>query len=86
MNYINNINMKQIYILLVTICAIAFTACSKDDDSSEDGKEGVITLFIELIILLVVLCEYKLGLLIRETLLQLIGEMEMLKMPIGNDV
>ena len=44
MNYINNINMKQIYILLVTICAIAFTACSKDDDSSEDGKEGVITL------------------------------------------
>ena len=36
--------MKQIYILLVTICAIAFTACSKDDDSSEDGKEGVITL------------------------------------------
>ncbi len=30
--------MKQIYILLVTICAIAFTACSKDDDSSEDGK------------------------------------------------
>ena len=36
--------MKQIYILLIAMYAIAFTACSKDDSSLEDGKEGIITL------------------------------------------
>ena len=52
MNYINNIDMKQIYILLVTICAIAFTACSDDDNTKDpidddNGGEEMITAVYE---------------------------------------
>ena len=32
--------MKQIYILLVAICAIAFTACSKDDGNTDFSGKG----------------------------------------------
>ena len=51
MNYINNIDMKQIYILLIAMCAIAFTACSKDDDKNpiddDNGGEEMITAVYE---------------------------------------
>ena len=44
--------MKQIYILLVTICAIAFTACSDDDNTKDpidddNGGEEMITAVYE---------------------------------------
>ena len=35
--------MKQIYILLIAMCAIAFTACSKDD-TDDPELEGSITM------------------------------------------
>ena len=41
--------MKQIYTLLVAVCAILFTGCSKDDDEPlnvEEG-EGVITMVVD---------------------------------------